>query len=44
MKIVDNNEEKKLLIMSGACYGIELKLMEDVIGFGAVTLNSKLTK
>ena len=44
MKIVENNEEKKLLTMAGACYGIELKILEDVIGFGAVTLNSKLTK
>lgn len=43
-RIVDNNEQKKLLTVSGACHGIELKLMEDTLGFGAVVVGSKLTK
>jgi hydrocephalus-inducing protein len=30
--------------MAGACHGIELKLMEDTIGFGGVVINSRLTK
>lgn len=43
-KIVENNEVRKLLTMAGACHGIELKLMEDTIGFGGVVINSRLTK
>jgi hydrocephalus-inducing protein len=43
-RIVDNNEQKKLLTVSGACHGIELKLMEDTLGFGSVVVGSKLTK
>ena len=43
-KIVDNNEQRKLLTVSGACHGIELKLMEDTLGFGSVVVGSKLTK
>lgn len=43
-KIVDNNEQKKLLNLSGACHGIELKLMEDTVGFGAVVIGSKVSK
>lgn len=30
--------------MAGACHGIELKLMEDTVGFGSVVVNSKFTK
>lgn len=33
-----------MLNISGACHGIELKLMEDTLGFGSVVINSKLTK
>lgn len=43
-KIIDNQEQRKLLSISGSCHGIELKLMEDTIGFGVVTKNSKKTK
>ena len=43
-KIVDNNEVRKLLTVAGACHGVELKLMEDTAGFGAVVINSKLTR
>ncbi|CAD8206755.1 unnamed protein product [Paramecium octaurelia] len=43
-KIVENNEVRKLLTLQGACHGIELKLMEDTIGFGGVVINSRLTK
>ena len=42
--MVDNNEIRKVLNVAGACHGIELKLVEDTVGFGAVVLNSKLTK
>jgi len=41
---VDNNEVRKLLTVSGACHGVELKLMEDTCGFGAVVVNSKMMK
>lgn len=43
-KIVENQEIKQLMNISGACHGIELKLMEDTIGFGQVVINSKLVK
>lgn len=43
-KIVENGEERKLLNIKGACHGVELKLMEDTIGFGAVVINSKFSK
>lgn len=43
-KIVENNETRKLLTISGACHGIELKLMEGTLSFGSVVINSKLTK
>jgi hydrocephalus-inducing protein len=42
--IVENQEERKLLTVQGACHGIELKLMEDAVSFGAVVINSKVTK
>lgn len=43
-KIIENQEERKLLKVSGACHGIELKIMEDTIGFGSVVINSKFTR
>lgn len=30
--------------IAGACHGIELKLMEDTVGFGSVVINSKFSK
>lgn len=44
LKMVDNNEVRKVMTVAGACHGIELKLVEDTLGFGAVVVNSKLTK
>jgi len=41
---VENNEPRKLLNIEGICHGLELKLMEDTLGFGPVVINSKLTK
>ncbi len=43
-KIVENQETRKLLNFAGTCHGIELKLMEESIGFGVVVINSKKTK
>lgn len=43
-KIVENNEVRKLLNINGSCHGIELKLMEENLGFGPVVINAKLTK
>jgi hydrocephalus-inducing protein len=43
-QIVENSETRKLLNIEGGCHGIELKLMEDTLGFGPVVLNSKLVK
>ena len=43
-KIVENQETRKLLNIHGTCHGMELKIMEDTIGFGVVTVNSKKTK
>lgn len=43
-KIIENQEERKLLNINGTCHGIELKLMEDTIGFGMVVINSKKTQ
>jgi len=39
-----NGETKRLLGISGACHGIELKLMEEVVGFGAVVQGSHQSK
>lgn len=39
-KIVGNNESRKLLNIEGRCHGLELKLMEETIGFGPVIINS----
>jgi len=33
-----------LLNIKGACHGVELKLMEETVGFGQVVINSKTTK
>jgi hydrocephalus-inducing protein len=43
-KIVQNQEKRKLLSMQTAAHGVELKLMEETIGFGTVVFNSKVTK
>lgn len=43
-KIIENNEPRKLLNIEGICHGLELKLMEDTLGFGPVVINSKFTK
>ncbi|EGR29178.1 hypothetical protein IMG5_161280 [Ichthyophthirius multifiliis] len=43
-KIVENQEKKKLLNLTALCHGVELKLMEDTIGFGVVVINSIKTK
>jgi len=40
-KIVENNESRKLLSIQGACHGVELKLMQETIGFGQVVIHSK---
>ena len=39
-----NGETKKLLSISGACHGIELKLMEEVVSFGNVIIGSNQSK
>ncbi|EGR28756.1 hypothetical protein IMG5_169530, partial [Ichthyophthirius multifiliis] len=43
-KIVDNQEQRKLLNINGACHGVEIKLTEENIGFGVVVINSKKQK
>ena len=43
-KVVDNNESRKLLNIEAGCHGLELKLMENTIGFGPVIIRSKLVK
>jgi hydrocephalus-inducing protein len=43
-QIVDNKEVRKLLNVIGCCHGIELKMLEDTIGFGSVVLGSKVAK
>jgi len=40
-KIIENQETRKLLNINGTCHGIELKLMEDTVGFSYVVINSK---
>lgn len=42
--IVENNETRKLLKIEAGCHGLELKLMEDTLGFGPVVVQSKLVK
>lgn len=43
-KIVDNQEKRKLLNIFTTAHGIEMKLMEDTVGFGTVVVNSKISK
>lgn len=43
-KIIENQESKKLLNIFTTAHGIEMKLMEDTVGFGAVVINSKISK
>jgi len=43
-QIVENKESHKLTNIIGSCHGIELKLLQDTIGFGSVVVNSKLTR
>ena len=43
-EIVDNHELHKLLNIMGSCHGIELKLLDEIVGFGSVVINSKLVK
>lgn len=38
------NEPRKLIQIQGVSHGIELKLMDEVIGFGSVVKGSRLTK
>ena len=35
---------RKLLSIEAGCHGIELKLMEETLGFGPVVIKSKLVK
>lgn len=41
---IKDNESKQLLQLHGVSHGIELKLMDEVIAFGSVVKNSRLTK
>ena len=41
---IKGNETRKLFTVLGVSHGIELKLMEEVIGFGSVIKGSRLTK
>lgn len=41
---IKDNEAKKLIEISGVSYGIELKLMDEVLAFGSVVKGSRLTK
>ena len=41
---VKDNEARKLFSVNGVSHGIELKLMEEVLGFGPVVSGSFLTK
>lgn len=43
-KIIENQEKKKLLNINTTAHGIEMKLMEDTVGFGTVVVNSKISK
>ena len=43
-KIIDNQEKRKLLNIFTTAHGIEMRLMEDTVGFGTVVVNSKITK
>lgn len=41
---IKGNETRKLFTVKGVTHGIELKLMEEVVGFGSVVKGSRLTK
>lgn len=41
---IKGNETRKLFTVQGVSHGIELKLMEEVVGFGSVIKGSRLTK
>ena len=41
---MDNQEKKKLSNIFTTAHGIEMRLMEDTVGFGTVVVNSKITK
>lgn len=41
---IKDNETRKLFTVQGVSHGIELKLMEEVVGFGSVVKGSRLTK
>lgn len=41
---IKGNETRKLFTVKGVTHGIELKLMEEVVGFGTVVKGSRLTK
>lgn len=43
-KIIQNQEKRKLLSVQTAAHGVELKLMEETVGFGTVVSNSKVSK
>ena len=43
-QIVDNKEVHKLLNVIGCCHGIELKLLQDTVGFGSVIVGSRLVR
>lgn len=43
-EICENKEKKKLMNVAACAHGIEMKLMEDTVGFGTVVINSKITK
>lgn len=38
---IKDSETRKLLTMIGTCHGIELKLMNEVLGFIPVVVNSQ---
>ena len=40
----ESGQNFELLSIKGACYDVEIKLMEDLIDFGDVVVNSSLTK
>ena len=41
---IKGNETRKLFTVQGVSHGIELKLMEEVVGFGSVIKGSRLSK
>lgn len=43
-ELTESSQQFELLKVKGACFGIELKVVEDSINFGPVVINSALTK